>query len=329
MPIAARTVGADDHAVLAAVLDETHDCIKLLDADGRIEFVNRQGAEAMELRAPEDLIGCVWLDRWPIEARPKIRETLDRARSGETARFHALRPRPDGSTSWWDVTVAAVNSIDGTFTHFLTIARDITREVIERERAEAISAEMRHRLRNALTIAGALVTMSARGKPPLEAFAAEITQRFARLSSIQSIVLDPGASKEFAKIVPMLAAAYGDGAQLEFGKIPDVEFEDSVLQSLALSFGELCTNSLKYGAMACGAKVKVDAEVEQDLCTIVWSEKTEFKPHREGGQGLALIDRIVAATGGRVERSISDSNLIVRISLPLRSKAATSDGTGR
>jgi PAS domain S-box-containing protein len=317
MSLVAREVGTDDHVLLALVLDGTHDCVKLLDPDGRIEFVNRRGAEAMELRTPEELVGHSWIDRWPPEAQPMVQEALDRARSGEDARFRAMRPRPDGSASWWDVTVAAVRSGNGAFTHFLTIARDITPEVIERERVQTISAEMRHRLRNALSIAAALVSMSARGKPEIQEFAAEITQRFAQLSSVQGYILDPAASKQFAKIVAMLAAAYGDGLLLEFGVIPAVELDDSALQALALSFGELCTNSLKYGALANGAKVKVDAEVEHDRCTLVWSEETKFKGQREGGQGLALIDRIVRSTGGSVARTTNEFNLTVRISLPL------------
>jgi len=323
MPLMARKFGADDHALLALVLDGTHDCVKLLDGDGRIEFVNRQGAEAMDLRRPEELIGQRWADRWPPEAQPIIREALGRARSGEQARFQAMRPRPDASASWWDVIVAAVRSADGAFTHFLTIARDITPEVVDRERVQTISAEMRHRLRNALSIASALVGLSARGKPEVQKFAAEIMERLGQLSEVQGYILDPGVSKKFAEIVPMLAAAYGDGAQLEFGAIPEVEFDDSALQALALSFGELCTNSLKYGALANGAKVKVHAEAEDNFCTLVWSEQTEFRGQREGGQGLKLIERIVRSTGGRVVRSINGPDLTVRISLPL-SKGAQS-----
>lgn len=317
MAIATQALGADDHALLATVLDETHDCIKLLDQDGRIEFVNRRGAEAMELRAPAELVGCLWLDRWPPDARGDVQAALDRARSGEKARFHAMRPQPDGRPSWWDVTVAAVLSADGALTHFLTIARDTTREVVERERVQAIGAEMRHRLKNALTIAGALINMGARGQPQLETFAAEITQRLARLSNVQALILDSGASKDFSGVVEMLGSVYGDGSQLEFGSIPDIELSEAALQALALSFGELCTNSLKYGALRNGAKVRVDAEAEHGQCTLTWAEDTEFAGHREGGQGLALIDRIVRATGGHVERQTDGAGLTVRISLPL------------
>lgn len=317
MSTATQIFRADDHALLAAVLDETHDCIKLLDADGRIVFVNRRGAEAMELRAPAELVGRAWIDRWPPEARPSVQAALDHARLGEKAGFQAKRSRPDGSPSWWDVTVAPVRSPEGKLTHFLTIARDTTPAMIEQDRVRAISAEMRHRLKNALTIAGALVNLGARGRPELEAFAADITQRFARLAAVQALILDPATRKDFPTIVEMLASVYGDGAQLEFGRIPDVELGDAALQALALSFGELCTNSLKYGALRNGGKVRIDAKAAGNLCILTWTEDTEFAGERGGGQGLALIDRIVRATGGSVERNADARSLTVRLSLPL------------
>lgn len=48
-------------ALLATVLDQSHDCIKLLSLDGIIRYVNRQGAQAMELTSPAALIGnLIW-----------------------------------------------------------------------------------------------------------------------------------------------------------------------------------------------------------------------------------------------------------------------------
>ncbi|HVI98517.1 MAG TPA: PAS domain-containing protein [Sphingomonas sp.] len=307
---------ADQHVLLAAVLDQTHDCIKLLDATGRIEFVNRQGAVVMELREPAELVGRLWLDRWPEESRPKIAEALARAQAGEHARFSAARPRPDGSRSWWDVTVSPIMSDAGALTHYLTIARDTTREIVEQERAEAISAEMRHRLKNALTIASALVNMSARARPELEDFAEAICQRFGQIASVQALVLDPEAKKEFRDIIPMLAEAYGDLSALEFGDIPDVSLGNNALQALALAFGELCTNSLKYGAFKTGRRIHVAGEATEGMLYLVWREETRFGRARKGGQGLGLIERIVHASGGHVERIVDSDRLQVRIALP-------------
>lgn len=91
-------------ALLATVLDQTHDCIKLLSPDGVIQYVNGQGARLMELSSPSELIGQSYLERWPEEVRPKISDALNAARQGQLGRFTASR-LTNNALSWWDVTV--------------------------------------------------------------------------------------------------------------------------------------------------------------------------------------------------------------------------------
>jgi PAS domain S-box-containing protein len=232
-----------DRALLATVLDQTHDCIKMLSLDGRIRYVNRQGALAMELSSPDELLGQPYLVRWPDEVRPSVERALSAARRGELGRFTASRRQPDGSRSWWDVTVSPVRSSSDAITHFVTIARDATAEVLERDRVEAISLEMRHRLKNALTVACGIITMSARGRPEVRAFADETVARLSRLSEVQAVILDPKAEKNLADFVPALAGAYGDSVSLHFADLQEIRLSDSAMQALALCFGELATKA--------------------------------------------------------------------------------------
>src|SRR5690606_20894838 len=118
---------------------------------GTIRYVNERGAIAMELRSPSDLLGLKWVERWPAEACSAVERAADEARAGKVARFTASRVI-GSKLSWWDVTVTPVRS-NPAVEHLLVIARDMTAEVEERQRAEAVSAEMRHRLRKAMTIA--------------------------------------------------------------------------------------------------------------------------------------------------------------------------------
>jgi two-component sensor histidine kinase len=205
----------------------------------------------------------------------------------------------------------------GTVAQFLAIARDTTTEVTERQRAAAISAEMRHRLKNALTIAAGIVAISARSKPELQPFAQEVTTRFAQLASVQDLLLDPTREKHLADIVPLLASAYGDASLLRFGAPPEAQLGDGAMQALALAFGELATNSLKYGALKQGQPIDVDADIVDTMLQLTWREPTEFGASREGAQGLGLIERLVGASGGRVERAFDDGILLVRLWLPI------------
>ncbi|MCW6528917.1 PAS domain-containing protein [Sphingomonas sp. MMSM20] len=313
-PIGAFADGHD--ALLSALLDQSHECIQFLDGDGRILFVNREGARAMELSAPHDLIGASWIDRWPEEARGAAHDALQSVRRGTAARFSATRPGPHGEQRWWEVTATP---IDGNHAAAcLIIARDITAESIERQRVATISAEMRHRLRNAMTTAAGIVTIAARSHPECQSFARDINERLAMVAAVQDLLLDPARDKSFAEIVPLLTSAYGGAKVIRFGTLPDVLLGDGAMQALALTFGELATNSLKYGALKNGRSVEVNGAVEGDLLRLIWREPTVFGTPREGGQGLELIDRLIRASGGNVVRETDDGHFTLHLVLPCK-----------
>lgn len=312
-----ETLVDSEGALLATVLDQSHDCIKLLSLDGVIRYVNRQGALAMDLVSPTMLVGQAYVSRWPAAVRPDVEHALAAARNGDLGRFEASRPRPNGTPSWWDVTVSPVRASSGDISHFVTIARDMTAEVLERERVAAISLEMRHRLKNALTVAGGIVMLGARGRPEIASFAQALVARFAQLAQIQSIILDPQADKRLPQIVRSLGEAYGDGTHLAFGNLPDVQLSDQGMQALALCYGELATNSLKYGALQHGGRVNVDGRMVDGVLEITWTEDTAFGPARPGGQGLTLIDRLIGTAGGTFRRDITDTQMRAIVTLPV------------
>ncbi|HEX8412390.1 MAG TPA: PAS domain-containing protein [Sphingomicrobium sp.] len=306
-----------DGVLLAMVLDQTHDCIKLLSLDGVIQYVNRQGAIAMQLSSPSELIGQPYLRHWPEEVRPLLETALADARRGKLGRFHASRPRPDGSPSWWDVTISPVRASSGEITHFATIGRDTTNEVLERQRVEAISVEMRHRLKNALTVAGGIVMMSARGRPEVSEFAGEVLARFSQLAKVEALVLDPDTDKRLIQVVHALAGSYGENAALSFGEVPDVTLSHQVMQALALCFGELITNSMKYGALRDGRRVQIDGTAGDGFAAIIWQEETVFGAPRAGGQGLGLIERLIKTAGGTFQREVDDRQMRAIMTLPV------------
>jgi two-component sensor histidine kinase len=299
--------------LLGTLLDQTRDCVKLLDRQGTIRYVNGRGASTMAPCAPSEFAGLAWVDSWPLTVRPTVERAVRDALAGKAARFTAERMRGDRQ-NWWDVTVAPAGSGSAS-EYLLVIARDITSEIEERERAEAVTAEMRHRLRNAMAIAAGLMSIAARGKPELQDFTEEVTARLALLGRVQALVLDDASEKSFAQFVTLLGKIY---PSLEIGPLPDVELDDRLMQAIALSFGELATNSLKYGALKRGAAVRICGCIVDDEIELLWKEETVFGQTREGAQGFNLIERIVRASGGRVERDITDREFTARAVFPTR-----------
>lgn len=306
-----------DGGLLATVLDQTHDCIKLLDLDSTIQYVNRQGASVMELSSPAELIGHSYLERWPASVRTAIEASFAAAQSGALGRFSGARPQPNGSLSWWDVTVSPVRASFGDITHFLTIARDTTVEVRERDRVDAISLEMRHRLKNSLSVAAGIVALSARGRPEVSSFATELVRRIGHLADIQGRLLDPGGDTCVTQIVPTLCGAYGDGTSIEIGTLPVAKLSYTSAQALSLCYGELATNSLKHGALRRGARIHISGSLRDELIELVWCEDSQFKTERRSGQGLELVERLIGTAGGYFRREVQPDAMQTFIMLPI------------
>ena len=88
------------------------------------------------------------------------------------------------------------------------------------------------------------------------------------------------------------------------------------MQALALCFGELATNSLKYGALRDGRPVRISGSTRDGAIELTWIEETEFGTTRAGSQGLGLIERLVGTAGGTFRREIQPHLMRALIVLP-------------
>jgi PAS domain S-box-containing protein len=127
------------------VLESSPDCVKVLDSEGRLQFMNANGRCLMEIDDFEQLRGQLWWNLWPPAEAPMVREAVEKARHGEAAHFQAFRPTAKGTPKWWDVIVAPVPDEPGDRggRRLISVSRDVTaRRAIEhtlRQNAELFS----------------------------------------------------------------------------------------------------------------------------------------------------------------------------------------------
>lgn len=114
------------------MLASSADCIKVLDNDARIEFINDGGLCTMEVEDFDAFKGTSWLEFWKGEDHVKALAAVEEAKMGGTGRFQGFTPTMKGSPRWWDVIVTSINGEDGNTEKLLVISRDIT----ERKRIE-------------------------------------------------------------------------------------------------------------------------------------------------------------------------------------------------
>ncbi len=115
-----------DAEFLRSVLAASGDCIKVLDMDGRVQFVNDGGMALLEVSDFDQMRGCPWPDFWPGDGHGQAMRALAVARSGGTATFQNAANTFAGNSRYWDVQVTPILGADGTPEKLLAVSRDIT-----------------------------------------------------------------------------------------------------------------------------------------------------------------------------------------------------------
>jgi PAS domain S-box-containing protein len=108
------------------LFESSQDCVKLLDLQGRLQRMNRNGQCLMEI---EDF--CVlrdqdWASLWPAESQPRVQQAIECARAGKPDRFEAFCPTARNTPKWWDVTVTPVTDTTGQVSGMVSVSRDIS-----------------------------------------------------------------------------------------------------------------------------------------------------------------------------------------------------------
>ena len=306
---------------LATLLEQSVDCIKFISLDGTVQYMNRNGLCAMEIDDSAAVIGRMWHELWPTEAQSMIRNSLIQASAGEAVRFDAFCPSAKGTPRWWDVSVSTIRNEDGKVSGFLSTSRDVSEARRAKEVAEIASAEMRHRLKNSYAMVAGLLSSLARGLPEREEFAAEVQTRLAALGVAQTLFASrENAPCELALLLPALLDPFGHGDCTVTATVTgDVSVEQGVADALALVIGELAVNSSKHGALSSTGAIRVTAEAQGPDIELCWSERSDravAAHHRDGGQGLRLMQRILKARHGEISLEWQEFGLDARFRVP-------------
>ncbi len=317
--------GQADWSAIRRVLDQARDCIKILEPEGRIDYINSEGRCALAIVDPKAACGKLWPELWPDESKPTIESALEKARSGESCEIEAARPNPAGETTWWRISVSPLKERDGRLEAILTISRDITAHVRLRESQQTLALEVRHRLRNAYTIASAIVMQSAPKDPQTQAFVESVCARLAHVALSQSRLVEAGDDDwTLTELVRSLVGAHGDQSNsIRFQGSEDAAVGRNEATLVALVIGELTNNSLKYGALRQHRDVLLSWTDEADHLTLMWlepfmgSDKSNLRA-RDSNSGYSMMHRLARSQGATFGHVIKEDELSVTLRLRKR-----------
>jgi two-component sensor histidine kinase len=205
---------------------------------------------------------------------------------------------------------------------------DVTGRKQAEEAHELLAGEMSHRVKNLITIAGALTTMTARSAETKEDMARELSQRLTALGRAHDLVRPvPGQTENAAllgDLISVLLTPYDDLGAFS-GRIrvavPRMGIGEAATTNLALVLHELATNSVKHGALSADAGLlDVACLVEGDEAVLVWTERggpLVTPPAPGAGFGNRLLDRIMTRHfGGAVSYAWTPEGLIATLRIP-------------
>ena len=108
------------------ILHSSADCIKVLDLEGRLQYMNDAGKTLLEINDLGTYTDKPWSEFWEGDDRDAALAALEAAKAGDIGKFVGLCPTSTGQAKWWDVQVTPMLDTQGYSRRFLAISRDIT-----------------------------------------------------------------------------------------------------------------------------------------------------------------------------------------------------------
>jgi PAS domain S-box-containing protein len=183
-----------DAEFLRSILAASADCLKVLDLEGRLTFMNEHGKVMMHVDDFAKIAGCPWADFWAGKANLDVRAAIATALAGGVGHFQGEAATLKGVRKYWDVQVTPIPGPDGKPEKLLAVSRDITAArdnelkilrlaaVVEQSNDFIGISDTDGRIlfanRAGLTMLGLpALDAAAKAIPPTEFFAAEERQR--------------------------------------------------------------------------------------------------------------------------------------------------------
>jgi PAS domain S-box-containing protein len=109
-----------------AIAESSVDWITVLSLDGRVQYINPQGAEALAIDDANKVLGQKWTDIWDEADRARAQSELAAAATGQVGSFQAECSSRLGQRRCWDVKITPARGIDGQVEQLIAVSRDIT-----------------------------------------------------------------------------------------------------------------------------------------------------------------------------------------------------------
>jgi PAS domain S-box-containing protein len=108
------------------VLQSNQDCIKVLDLEGRLLYMNDGGQLLMEIDDFATIVNTKWVEFWQGAEVDYAVAAFTTAKAGGVGKFEGHCNTVKGTSKWWEVVVTPILDGEGKVEQILSVSRDIT-----------------------------------------------------------------------------------------------------------------------------------------------------------------------------------------------------------
>jgi len=261
----------------------------------------------------------------PGEAERIAREAAEATARGETrfqAEIHHIWP--DGTEKWLLLRAQSVPArVGGSNERAIGVLMDITERKRQEEALAVLSRELRHRVKNSLTVVAALARRAIVSKDDPDKASAEFMGRVSALGVASDLAFNSeGELVALDVLIRRIVAPYEEhGADRIETQGPSVIVPGQLASKLALAIHELCTNALKYGALSVQAgKVTMSWRRQNQHLSMRWIERggPPVSPPTKPGFGSRLLQRGIFSAPDAVTVTYEPEGLRCDIEVDLR-----------
>jgi PAS domain S-box-containing protein len=283
-------------AYFLSVVEASRDCIRVISAEGFVEYMNVQGQALFEIDDFDHRNRLkYWPDMWPAESRPAVEYALNRALAGQSEAFRAPCPTAKGHPRWWDTTVSPIFDEDRRVIRVLATSRDITGEMRSEAHRQLLVNELNHRVKNTLATIQSIASQSLRNAGVDMAVRGAFEGRLMAIAATHNVLTDQNwSAASLRQIIDGSVTPYrSHAAQLTISG-EDLRVSPKPAVVMALAFHELAINALKYGALSShGGHVDIHwSIVGADRLDIDWTERGGplVRPPERRGFGSRIVE---------------------------------------